>query len=146
MLTLLKRFERLIAWVLAVLLASVILLTTIGLAIDLVKTTLHIAPHFLVGVGELLDLFGLFLIILLGLELLEMVKAYLRDDVIHVEVVLIVVLIALARKVIILEFKEPSPITLVGIAALVIALAISYKLIIQVLRDSEVNSGEKKKL
>jgi uncharacterized membrane protein (DUF373 family) len=146
MLTLLKRFERLIAWILAVLLASVILLTTIGLAVDLFKTALRIAPDFLVGVDQLLDLFGLFLIILLGLELLEMVKAYLRDDVIHVEVVLIVVLIALARKVIILEFKEPSPITLVGIAALVLALAVAYKLIIQVLRDDAVNSGEKKNM
>jgi uncharacterized membrane protein (DUF373 family) len=146
MLTLLKRFERLIAWILAVLLAAVILLTTVGLAVDLFKSALRIAPHFLVGVDKLLDLFGLFLIILLGLELLEMVKAYLRDDVIHVEVVLIVVLIALARKVIILEFKEPSPITLLGIAALVIALAVSYKLIIQVLRDDAVNSGEKKNM
>src|SRR6516162_9516053 len=105
MLTLLKRFERLIAWVLAVLLLSVILLATIDLAVDLVKTVIFETPHFLVGVNQLLGLFGWFLLILLGLELLESVKSFLQDDLIHVEVVLIVAIIALARKVIILEFK-----------------------------------------
>jgi uncharacterized membrane protein (DUF373 family) len=143
MLTLLKRFERLIAWVLAVLLLSVILLATIDLAVDLVKTVIFVAPHFLVGVNQLLSLFGWFLLILLGLELLESVKSFLQDDLIHVEVVLIVAIIALARKVIILEFKEPTPITLVGIAALVLALAVSYRLIIDVLRDDETKRGKK---
>jgi len=66
------------------------------------------------------------------------VKAYLRDDVIHVEVVLIVAIIALARKVIILELKEPSPLTLVGLAALVVSLAFSYRLIMQVLSSRQL--------
>jgi uncharacterized membrane protein (DUF373 family) len=51
-----------------------------------------------------------------------------------VEVVLIVAIIALARKVIITEFKEPSALALVGMAALVLSLAASYRLIIEVLR------------
>jgi uncharacterized membrane protein (DUF373 family) len=96
---------------------------------------LYIAPHFLVGVDELLSLFGSFLIILLGLELLASVKSFLQDDVIHVEVVLMVAVIALARKVIILELHEPTPLTLVGVATLLLALAISYRLIMPMLRN-----------
>ena len=54
------------------------------------------------------------------------------------EVVLIVAIIALARKVIILELKEPSPLTLVGLAALVVSLAFSYRLIMQVLSSRQL--------
>jgi uncharacterized membrane protein (DUF373 family) len=136
MLGYLKRFERFVAWVLSILLELVILAATIDLAVDLIKNVLYVGPHFAVGVDQVLSLFGLFLIILLGLELLQTVTAYLRDDVIHVEVVLIVAIIALARKVIITEVKEPTALALVGLAALVLALAVSYRLIMQVMRDS----------
>jgi|SRR5579862_1514135 len=144
MLTILKRFEHLIAWVLAIFLMLVTLLATVDLTVDLIKNVLYVPPHFLVGVDQVLDLFGLFLIILLGLELLETIKAYFREDVIHVEAVLIVAIIALARKVIILEFKEPSPLMLLGVAALVLSLAGSYRLIMQVLGSGAGSSFEKK--
>jgi uncharacterized membrane protein (DUF373 family) len=140
----LKRFQRLIAWILTILLVSVIFLATVDLAVDLVKDVIYVRPFLLVGIDQLLDLFGMFLIVLLGLELLETVKAYLRDDLIPVEVVLIVAIIALARKVIILELKEPSPLILLGLAALVFALAASYRLIIQVVRGGADSSSEKK--
>jgi uncharacterized membrane protein (DUF373 family) len=137
MLGYLKRFQHFVAWILSVLLALVILFATVDLAVDLIKNAIYVRPHLLVGVDQALGLFGLFLIILLGLELLETVTAYLRDDVIHVEVVLIVAIIALARKVIITEFKEPSALALVGMAALVLSLAASYRLIIEVLRAGD---------
>jgi uncharacterized membrane protein (DUF373 family) len=145
MLAFLERFERLIAWLLAILLVFVILLATLDLTVDLVKNVVYIPPHFLIGVDQLLEMFGLFLIILLGLELLEMVKAYFHDDVIHVEVVLIVALIALARKVIVLEFHEPTPGTFLGVAALVLSLAGSYRLIIRFLNDGGGETIPRKK-
>jgi uncharacterized membrane protein (DUF373 family) len=137
MLTFLKRFEILIAWVLAILLVLVILLATIDLAVEIIKTVFYVSPHFLVAVDELLKMFGLFLIILLGLELLEMVKAFFQEDVIHVEVVLIVALIALARKVIILELHEPTPGILAGMAALILSVAVSYRLIMRFLTEKK---------
>jgi uncharacterized membrane protein (DUF373 family) len=143
MLRYLRTFERLIAWVLAAMLMSVIVLATIDLAVHLVKTAVLVEPHFLVGVDQLLDLFGLFLVVVLGLELLETMRAYLRDDVIRVEVVLIVAIIALARKVIILEVKEPTPLALFAVAGLVIALGATYRLLMQVLNGSD-RSVEKK--
>jgi uncharacterized membrane protein (DUF373 family) len=140
----LKRFERLIAWILAVLLISVILLATVDLAVNIVKALVFVAPRFLIGVDQLLDIFGMFLIVVLGLELLETVRAYLQDDLIHVEVVLIVAIIALARKVIILELKDPTPLTLFGVAALIISLGASYRLIMHVLLSTSNSSVEKK--
>ena len=55
---------------------------------------------------------GFFLLVLIGIELLETIKAYLLTNVIHVEIVLEVALIAIARKVIIpghQQIRKPHP-------------------------------------
>ena len=62
--------------------------------------------------------------VLIGLELLETIKAYLDHNMIHVEVVFLVAMIAVARKIIILDYKEYTPQVLLGISALVISLSI----------------------
>jgi uncharacterized membrane protein (DUF373 family) len=136
MLASLKIFQRIIAGVLAALIALVILLATVDLGVNLFKDIFFNAPRFLIGVEELFGIFGQFLIILLGFELLETVEAYLRDDVIHVEVVLIVALIALARKVIVVEAAMVPGSTMLGMGALMLSLAVSYWLVMQVLRGS----------
>jgi uncharacterized membrane protein (DUF373 family) len=83
-------------------------------------------PRFLIRVQGLLEIFGYFLLVLIGVELLETLKAYLRKDVIHVRVVLEVALIAMARKVIIEEPNTVPGLTLFGIAALILALGIAF--------------------
>jgi hypothetical protein len=65
-------------------------------------------PRFLIRVQGLLESFGYFLLVLIGVELLETLKAYLRRNVIHVHVVLEVTLIAMARKVI---MEEPNTVS-----------------------------------
>ncbi len=80
--------------------------------------------------------FGYFLLVLIGVELLETLKAYVRKDVIHVRVVLEVALIAMARKVIIEEPNTVSSLTLLGIAALILALAIAFYFERQAKRDT----------
>ena len=74
----------------------------------------------------LLEIFGYFLLVLIGVELLETLKTYLKKDVIHVRVVIEVALIAMARKVITEEPKFVSGVTLFGIAALILALGITF--------------------
>lgn len=85
-------------------------------------------PILLLEIDELLDIFGFFLLILIGIELLETIKAYLVDQAVHVEIVLEVALIAIARKVIILDVKDYPSVTLLAIAALIASLAIAYHL------------------
>ena len=51
-----------------------------------------------------------------------------NEHVVHVEIVLEVALIAVARKVVIIDVKEYSSETLVAIAAIVVALAGAYYL------------------
>ncbi len=84
---------------------------------------------FLLEIGELLEIFGMFLLVLIGVELLETVKMYFTQKTVHVEVVLTVALIAIARKVIILDIKKVPSLTLIGIAAIIVALSAGYYLL-----------------
>ncbi|NOT53204.1 MAG: phosphate-starvation-inducible PsiE family protein, partial [Deltaproteobacteria bacterium] len=106
----LKYFERLIVLALILMMVMVIALATVELG-WIIWQDIMTPPVFLLDIDELLDIFGFFLLILIGLELLETIKAYLTDHIVHVEIVLEVALIAIARKVIILEPKELSALT-----------------------------------
>lgn len=128
MLSYLKKFEKIIVTALIVMMGLVILLATIELGWVIIKDIMT-PPYFLLEIQELLDIFGLFLLVLIGIELIYTLKTYLTENEIHVEVVFIVALIAIARKVIILDVKEVSSLTLLGIAAIIIALSVGYSLI-----------------
>ena len=137
MLPYLEKFERIITRILLVLMACVVLLATIELAWILVKDVLA-PPVFLLEIHELLELFGLFLLVLIGIELLHSVKTYIVRREFHLETVLTVAMIAVARKIIVLEPKELPEGTLLGIAALVVALALGY----YVMRRSRRENGD----
>jgi uncharacterized membrane protein (DUF373 family) len=123
----LKGFERAIVLALIGLMMVLVLAATIELIV-LIVGKLASPPILRVSVGELLDMFGFFLLILIGLELLETIKAYLSEHVVHVEIVLEVALIAIARKVIILDVKKTESLSLLGIALLIASLAGAYYL------------------
>ena len=115
-------FEKIIVYVLILMMMVIIVLSTISFLFVLVGDMLR-SPTFLLQINDLLDIFGFFLLILIGVELLETIRAYLSEHVVHVEVVIEVALIAIARKVIILDLKETSANSLLGIAAIITALA-----------------------
>lgn len=119
-------------------LAVVVLLSTVHLGVLIVDEVLA-PPRFLIRVQGLLEIFGYFLLVLIGVELLETLKAYLRKDVIHVRVVLEVALIAMARKVIIEEPNTVPAVTLLGIAALILALGIAFYFERQAKRESALS-------
>lgn len=75
---------------------------------------------------SIIGIFGLFLNILIALELLENITAYLKKHVVQVELVIVTSLIAVARKIIIFDFKQYNGIDLMGLALASISLSISY--------------------
>ncbi len=105
----------------------VILLSTIQLG-RILFVDIFSPPNYLLEINELLDIFGFFMLILIGVELLETIRAYLDDHEVHVEIVLEVALIAVARKVVIIDVKEYSYGSLLAIAAIVLSLAAAYYL------------------
>jgi len=121
----LKWFERLVVLALVAMMAVIILLSTVELAWIIIQDIIT-PPYVLPGITELLDIFGFFLLILIGIELLETIRAYLVEHIIHVEIVLEVALIAVARKVIILDVKEYPSLTILAIATLILALSVAF--------------------
>ncbi len=75
---------------------------------------------------SLFEIFGLFLNILIALEILENITAYLRKHVVQVELVIVTSLIAVARKIIILDLEKATGIDIIGLAVAIFALSISY--------------------
>ena len=122
---LIGRVQKLTVMALAAMLVVVMLLSTVHLGV-LIAEEVWKPPRWLIPVQGLLEIFGYFLLVLIGIELLDTLKAYVRKDVIHVRVVLEVALIAMARKVIIEEPNTVPGLTLFGIAALILALGIAF--------------------
>ena len=94
------------------------------LAVELFGT-----PLSRLSVDQLLNLFGFVLLVLIGVELIESVQLFLVDAHVHVEFVILIALIAVSRKIIILDLTKQPALSLLGIAALVIALAGGYFLV-----------------
>jgi uncharacterized membrane protein (DUF373 family) len=126
--TFLKKFEHVIVLSLITMMVIVVVLTTAELGWIIIRDIIT-PPIILLEIDELLEIFGFFLLVLIGIELLETIKAYLMTNVVHVEIVLEVALIAIARKVIILDIGRYESLTLVGVAALISAVALAFLVI-----------------
>ena len=72
------------------------------------------------------EVFTGFLMILIGLELMKTIVMYLDEHVIHVEVVMSVAMIAIARHAIDVDYKTAPPLAMVGIGVVIISLAVGY--------------------
>jgi uncharacterized membrane protein (DUF373 family) len=123
--TLITSVERFVVCAMMTLLVVVILLSTVHLGV-LVAYEIWQPPRFLISIHGLLEVFSYFLLVLIGVELLETLKGYIDHNVVRVRVVLEVALIAMARKTITEEPKALSTTTLFGIAALILALGAAF--------------------
>jgi len=123
--SLIHKFTHAVILALIAMMMLAVFLATVELLIILVVELLK-PPKYLLGIDNLFEIFGFFMMILIGLELLESIRSYLSDNLLHVEVVFLVAMIAVARKVIILEVKELEPLALMGIASIILALALGY--------------------
>ena len=81
--------------------------------------------------SSLQDIFGSLLSILIALEILENITAYLRKHVVQVELVVATSLTAVARKIIILDLSKIDGLELIGLGLAILALSASYWLIRQ---------------
>ena len=125
MITAVKKLEKWILSALIVMIAFVIVVATVELGWIIFKDLME-PPRFFLSIAHLKEIFGFFLLILIGIEFLETMRAFLVDNVVHVEIILEVALIAIARKVIILDFEKYDGLTTLGIAAVIVAVAVAF--------------------
>ena len=83
-------------------------------------------PRFILTMGEVLATFGAFMVVLIAIEIFQNIVLYLRDDVIHVKIVLATALMAIARKVIILDYDELDAMYIFATGIVLIATGITY--------------------
>ena len=82
----LKHFERYLVIGLLGMMVIVVFLGTVELGVILVEQMLKPPKFILLGINEMLKIFGFFMMILIGLELIETIKVYLVEEMVHVEV------------------------------------------------------------
>lgn len=126
-----KIVENAIIISLIIFMAIVLIFSTLELGVllfDDIVNRMH-KTGTVINVNELVQIFGVFLNVLIGIELFETVKLYLKENVFHGEVILIVGLIAISRKVIILDYSNEDPFTIMAMALLIAAMTLGYFLI-----------------
>lgn len=98
-------------------------------------------PRGFLEISDILATFGAFMAVLIAIEIFVNIVSYLRDDVIHVRIVLATALMAIARKVIILDYSTTSSEYVYATAAVVAAMALAYWLVVRQ-RPSDVPGTE----
>lgn len=124
----LEGFQNIVIIAITLMMSLVVLMTMIELGY-IVTTYLIELPLFLLNFDDMLAIFGYFMLVLIGIELLETLKTYAEKHPIKVQVVFLIAMMAIARKIIILNESETSGVTLVGIGIVIIALSIGYFLL-----------------
>ena len=122
------QLEKYAAYALLALMAVIVFSATLEVAYE-IATNIFKPPGFFIGVRDLFELFGLLLMVLIGLELMTSIRMYLNDHSIHAELMLLVAITAITRKIVILDSTEIEPMVLFGIGFLVLALTAGYYLI-----------------
>ena len=123
-------FERSLAKVLSTTLTLVLVVATLQLLIFLGTDLLDLQVNW---TGEaLIRLLDQVLVILIALEVLQNLTAYLREHVVQIELVLITALTAVARKVIVMPpGVQKNPADLIGLGFAIVSLAAAYWLVRQ---------------
>ena len=126
--SLISRFECQLSRILAGLLMVVLAASTVQLLIVTAQVLLQPGQDWLGG--QLLQLLDRLLLILIGLEVLQNLTAYLRDHTFQTELVVLTALTAVARKVIVMPpGHEKDPLMLFGVGGVILCLAAAYFLL-----------------
>jgi uncharacterized membrane protein (DUF373 family) len=135
-----QRFEGLVAIILTVVIGLIIL-------VALYRLTFSVIAGLLLGVLDPLDpsvfqtVFGEILTLLIALEFNHTLQYVVKRDqsIIQTKIVLLIALLAVARKFIILDLKDVSAGQLLGLAAITVALGLAYWLVRQ--RDDRLDDA-----
>ena len=122
----LHRVMRGAAYVLAIAMVFVILVGVLSV-IHTIYLNIIEPPYLLIP--DIIKTFGAFLALLIAYEIFSNIRMYIRSDVFPMKLVVATAIMAIARKIIILDMAEYSALDLVGMGIVVVGLGITYWLI-----------------
>jgi uncharacterized membrane protein (DUF373 family) len=129
-----KKIEAVILYILLGLLIFAICQGTLELAYRLFNASIN-PPYFRINPQTLFEGFGLLLNVVIGLELVKVLKLHLTQSELRPELVIEVAIVAMCNKVITLDIKHLSGETLFGLAALLLALSAGYFILNKIRRE-----------
>ena len=115
-------------------LAILMVLLIISGVVDVVYVyylNLMAPPAFLLEIDDIFHTFASFLVVLIAIEIFQNIVVYLRTDVIPIQLVLATALMAIARKIIVIDIKALSPMHIFALGFAVLSLGVVYYLISQ---------------
>jgi uncharacterized membrane protein (DUF373 family) len=83
-------------------------------------------PFMLLSINNIFETFGSFLAVLIAIEIFMNIRVYLGSRQIPVNIVIGTALMAVARKIILLDSEVLSPMMVLSIAAAILALGVTY--------------------
>lgn len=83
-------------------------------------------PKYLLDINDIFATFSGFMAVLIAIEIYTNITIYLKDNLIHVKIVMATALMAIARKVIVLDFTVLETNYLVGIGAVMLSTGVVY--------------------
>ncbi|AFT66701.1 MULTISPECIES: phosphate-starvation-inducible PsiE family protein [Cycloclasticus] len=86
-------------------------------------------PFLLLSLSDIFKTFAAFLAVLIAIEIFQNIVLYLRTDVFPLRLVVATAMMAMARKVIIIDFKFVDPMHMFALASIILALGITYYLL-----------------
>jgi uncharacterized membrane protein (DUF373 family) len=100
-------------------------------------------PKFLLNINDMFSTFGAFLAVLIGIEIFVNIVLYLKENTIHVRLVVATALMAISRKVIVFDYAYTTPMFVLASALTVFALGITYYLLLLQIKPKEKKVVEK---
>jgi len=120
--------EKYTSYALLALMSIIVIFGTIEVGYTIVVNILE-PPGFFLGVADLYGLFGLFLMVLIGIELMAAIRSFAMDHTIHAEIMILIAITAVARKIVIMDARATDPIAYFAIGFVAIALTVGFYLV-----------------
>jgi uncharacterized membrane protein (DUF373 family) len=125
--SLVDKLKRWMSLFVLIVMAIIVAASIVELAIVLYQDIFDPTDNVLfLEINELFRIFSFVFIILIGFELMETIEMYFKKNVIHAEVVLLVAVIAVSRKVILLDLEKYNPLAIIGLGFIIVSLGACY--------------------
>lgn len=86
-------------------------------------------PFMLLSLSDIFKTFAAFLAVLIAIEIFQNIVLYLRTDIFPLKLVVATALMAMARKIIIIDFDDVLPMHVLSVGFVVLALGVTYYLL-----------------
>jgi uncharacterized membrane protein (DUF373 family) len=124
---------------LAVLMVFVIFLGVLDVVYQLYND-LSSPPLLYLSVSEIFAIFGTFMVVLIAVDIFINIRLYLGSNTLPIQLVIATALMAIARKVIVLDLKETPPEYVYAIGVVTLALGVTYWLVAASMHKPETDT------